>query len=241
MAFLRCLRRLLMLALVAGVGMTLALVYVLPHLPPEDLPWTPLDLDAPVGLATAGKIAALDGPQCRTLLDQAGIAYHALPDIGRAHCRVRGGIAWPARGRRGPRYRPSAPPLACPLAAALAVWEREVVQPAAERRFGVRVAAIEHFGSYSCRRLYGRPAGDWSEHAYARAIDIGGFVLADGRRVAIARDWGTAGIKGLFLRDLRQGACRLFATTLSPDYNPAHRDHFHLDEAPRGSMWRTCR
>jgi hypothetical protein len=41
---------------------------------------------------------------------------------------------------------------------------------------------------------------------------------------------------------VRDGACDLFATVLSPDYNAAHRDHFHLDQAARGaSGWRGCR
>ncbi|MFN3798647.1 MAG: extensin family protein, partial [Sphingobium yanoikuyae] len=45
-----------------------------------------------------------------------------------------------------------------------------------------------------------------------------------------------------FLRDVRDGACGLFSTVLSPDYNAAHRDHFHLDQAERGATgWRACR
>jgi hypothetical protein len=28
------------------------------------------------------------------------------------------------------------------------------------------------------------------------------------------------------------GGCRLFRGMLSPDYNDAHRDHFHLDMGP---------
>ncbi len=44
------------------------------------------------------------------------------------------------------------------------------------------------------------------------------------------------------LREVRDGACDLFATVLSPDYNAAHRDHLHLDQAERGEMgWRACR
>ena len=44
------------------------------------------------------------------------------------------------------------------------------------------------------------------------------------------------------LREVRDGACDLFATTLSPDYNAAHRDHLHLDQAARGARgWRACR
>ncbi|HAV51268.1 MAG TPA: extensin, partial [Brevundimonas sp.] len=37
-----------------------------------------------------------------------------------------------------------------------------------------------------------------------------------------------------FLKRLRDGACRVFSTVLTPDYNEAHRDHLHLDGAPRG-------
>jgi hypothetical protein len=241
MAFLRALRRLLVLALIAGVGLTLLLVYVIPRLPPQDLPWTPLDLEAPIGLATAGKLARIDGPPCRLLLDQADIAYRPLPDTRHGECGYDDGVAWAGGGLRRIRYEPAAPPLACPLAAALSLWEREIVQPAAEQRLGARVVAIDHFGSYSCRRMYGRSTGDWSEHARARALDVAGFRLSDGRRISVARDWTRKGPESLFLHEVRDGACRLFATVLSPDYNAAHRDHLHLDEAKRGALWRACR
>jgi len=38
-----------------------------------------------------------------------------------------------------------------------------------------------------------------------------------------------ASVKGQFLRKVRDGACQVFLTTLSPDYNAQHHDHFHLD------------
>jgi hypothetical protein len=241
MAFLRTMRRLLSLALIAWVGLALLLVYIIPRLPPQDLPWTPLDLDAPVGFATAGKIANIDGAACRALLDRAGIHYRTLADTRRAECGFDDGIQWAAGGRRDIRYVPSAPPLACPIAAALTVWEREVVQPAAEQRLGARVVAIDHYGSFACRRIYGRETGDWSEHARARALDIAGFELSDGRSITVAHDWTRVGPASRFLHDVRDGACRIFATTLSPDYNAAHRNHLHLDEARRGGMWQACR
>jgi hypothetical protein len=128
------------------------------------------------------------------------------------------------------------------VAAALALWEWHVVQPAARRHFGRAVTAIDHFGSYSCRRLYGRDAGAWSEHAHANALDIAGFTLAGGRRVSVLRGWRRGGAEGAFLHEVRDGACRLFSTVLSPDYNAAHYNHLHLDQAPRGAWgWRTCR
>lgn len=241
MAFLRTLRRVMALALAVSVGLILLLVYAIPRLPPQDLPWTPLDLDAPIGLATAGKLARIDGPACRLLLDRAGIAYRPLGNSRKGECGYDDGVIWAHGGSRRIRYAPAPPPLACPLAAALAVWEREVVEPAAEQRLGAHVIAIQHYGSYSCRRLYGRSTGDWSEHARARAIDVAGFRLSDGRRISVARDWSRPGPKSLFLHDVRDGGCRLFATILSPDYNAAHRDHLHIDEAKRGAVWRACR
>jgi len=241
MAFLRFLRRMIVLGLALILGLVLVFVFVLPRVPPQDLPWTPLDLDAPIGTATAGKIAALDGKACLIKLSKADIAYRALPDTRHRQCGLDDGIEWTAGGLRTIRYRPPRPPLACPLATALTLWEREVVQPEAIRTLGARVVSIEHFGSYSCRRLYGRTSGDWSEHARARALDVAGFVLEDSRRITVARDWTRRGKESRFLHDIRDGGCRLFATVLSPDYNAAHRDHLHLDEASRGAMWRACR
>jgi hypothetical protein len=104
------------------------------------------------------------------------------------------------------------------------------------------VAAVEHLGTYSCRRVNGGAEGDWSEHATANAIDMASFRLADGRRVSVLADWTGGGADAAFLREVRDGACRLFATVLSPDYNEAHRDHLQLDQAARGARgWRGCR
>jgi len=66
--------------------------------------------------------------------------------------------------------------------------------------------------------------------------------FAGGGRLSVAGDWPDPGPKGRFLREVRDGACRLFSTVLSPDYNEAHRDHLHLDQAARGAWgWRACR
>lgn len=228
-------------ALAAATIGALGYAWLLPGMNPADLPWTALDLEAPLGRATAGKIAALDGAECRAALDKVGVRYRRLTDVARGQCGYDDGLAWAAGGSRRIAYAPAAPPLACPLAAALTVWEREVVQPAALQLLGARVVRIEHFGSYACRRLYGRASGDWSQHARARALDVAGFRLANGRRVTVARNWTGAGVEAEFLHRVRDGACRAFATTLSPDYNAAHRDHLHLDEAKRGMMWSVCR
>lgn len=119
----------------------------------------------------------------------------------------------------------------CPLALALAIWTREAVQPAAKQAFGVRVARLESFGSYSCRNVKGRPqmAGTRSEHATANAVDISAFVLTDGRRITIESGWNGSDKERRFLRSIRGAACKRFQTVLSPDFNSAHSDHLHFD------------
>ena len=47
----------------------------------------------------------------------------------------------------------------------------------------------------------------------------------------------TARPEAAFLREVNDGACRFFNAVLGPDYNAAHRDHFHLDMG----RWRVCR
>ncbi len=210
----------------------------------QDLPWAPLDLGQPIGLFTGRKLTALteDFPQCRALLDRAGVRYTVLPPRkGDGQCGYADGVRLTG-GARKIAFAPAGLGVACPVAAALAMWEWDIVQPAAERHFGARVKTIDHFGSYSCRRIAGSHSSNWSEHATADAVDIAGFRLADGTRITVARDWKGDDSKAAFLREVRDGACKLFATTLSPDYNAAHADHLHLDQANRGATgWRACR
>ena len=233
-----------LVAIVAAAA-ALFLIWAMMSGRPQDLPWSPLDLGEPIGLSTGRKLAALgsDFGQCRALLDRAGVRYTTLP-VRRegAHCGYADGVRFTAGGARRVGFAPATLGIACPVAAALAMWEWNVVQPAAQRHFGQRVTKIDHFGSFNCRRIYGRDSGTWSEHATADAIDIAGFRLADGTRITVVGDWRDTGERSAFLREVRDGACTLFATTLSPDYNAAHRDHLHLDQANRGTLgWRACR
>jgi hypothetical protein len=117
----------------------------------------------------------------------------------------------------------------CPLARALTLWARETLQPAARDAFDSRVVKIESMGGYSCRNIIGGRGTGRSEHATGNAVDIGGFVLADGRRVSIRQGWNGAEDERAFLRTIRGAACQRFQTVLSPDYNAAHFDHLHFD------------
>ncbi|WP_294279465.1 extensin family protein [uncultured Sphingomonas sp.] len=243
---MRTLRRwTILLVVVVGLAMAALLLWGMARHRPQDVPWAPLDLGQPVGLFTGRKLTALtqDKAQCTDLLERAGIRYTALPARSDgAQCGYDDVVRLTTGGARSIGYRPASLGISCPVAASLALWEWNNVQPAARALLGAEVVAIEHLGSYNCRRISGRSTSDWSEHARANAIDIAAFRLSDGRQIRVVRDWKDQGPAGQFLRRVRDGACELFATTLSPDYNAAHADHFHLDQAYRGPMgWRACR
>ena len=230
------------LALFAGAAL---IAYAMLRGRPQDLPWTQLDLGQPIGLFTGMKLAALtdDFPTCEAAMTRAGIEYAVLPNRSDgASCGYSDGVRLTPGGARAIALSPSTVGVSCPVAAALSMWEWDVVAPAAQQILGTRITRIDHFGSYNCRRLYGRGEGGWSEHATADAIDIAAFRTADGRRIGIAADWTGDDDEARFLRRVRDGACRLFSTVLSPDFNAAHRDHLHLDQAARGALGgRACR
>lgn len=221
-------RRVLVLLILVGIVLT-GRVWLAEH--PEHNPWAPLDLRDPPGWATQTKIADLrdDPASCRAILERSEVEFEALEPAGENACR------------REDRTRlanyplsPNTPPTTCALAAAMELWLTRAVEPAAEEILGSPLARIEHLGAFSCRRLYGRSEGAWSEHATGNAIDISAFVLEDGTRISLLGDWEGEDDEARFLRSVRDGACGIFGTVLSPDYNAAHRDHFHLDQEARG-------
>jgi hypothetical protein len=79
------------------------------------------------------------------------------------------------------------------------------------------------------------PGASRSRHATADALDVAGLTLADGRRISVLRSWPrdvAASVDdpaAMLLLDAHRGACRFFNGVLGPDYNAAHKDHFHLE------------
>ena len=125
--------------------------------------------------------------------------------------------------------------LDCSMVAELDAWLAEVVQPAALARFGAPVAQLDSMGSYNCRGMNNQMGARLSEHSFGNALDIGGFELADGRKITLIRDWthGDPQTRA-FLHDVHNGACGHFATVLSPGSNPFHYNHIHIDLAQHG-------
>jgi len=205
-------------------------------IPPEHLPYKRLDLSRPIGLATGFQLSALRGDLllCHGVLELSSLRTRAVES------RRTGDFCGFLNAVEVLRSTiPYSGPVrvTCPMAAALYLWEREVVAPAAVAHLGSPVARIDHLGTYSCRRIGGGPTGRPSQHATANAIDIAGFRLADGRRITLLGGWQGAPEEQAFLHAIRDGACGLFRGVLGPDYNAAHRDHFHLDMGP----YRVCR
>ena len=235
-----------------GLGLCAAFALLNLFAPHQDLPWKPLDLNRPIGQATAAQVADFVLPPTAAAEEVKGVTdacIQVLRDAGveveRAEDRDDGGFCVVRGAVRltGGDITPLAPGglvMQCPLAVRYVIWDRQVLQPAAEAAFGARVSRVDNYGSYACRRLYGRTETTVrpSEHARANALDIAGVTLEDGRKVSLSNDWDGQGPTGAagqgFLKRLRAGACRVFSTVLSPDYNAAHADHLHLDGSPTG-------
>lgn len=205
-------------------------------MPAEWNPWAPLDVRASPNLLTRYKLSRLqdDPALCDQVLKTAGLRVSRQADTAAdAACPLRNVLRV-----QGAEVALSSSFLAsCPLAVAFALFERHSLQPAAQVVFGQAVSRVEHLGSFACRNVYNRADGRLSQHASANALDIAGFRLADGRSISVLKDWPGEGDSARFLRLVRDGACDDFNVVLSPDYNAAHRNHFHLDMG----RWWVCR
>ncbi len=195
-------------------------------------PWKLLRLDA-------------DPKACAVALSATRLDFTAVPDRADGH-----GCGWTDAVRITALPARVGTPfvLTCPAAMSLAMWEMHTVQPVALELWGHRVVAIAQAGSYACRDIIGsgtaRTAarggtggGRRSEHATADALDIASFSLADGTLIDVGRDWQrSAGDRqAVFLRRVHEGACRWWHVVLGPEYNAAHRSHFHLDDGGFGA------
>lgn len=116
----------------------------------------------------------------------------------------------------------------CTTAVQLRRWVEQAAIPQF-RDVGGGLARIDVMGAYSCRTRNNVPGARLSEHAFGRAIDIGGFRMRDGTRVTLLQGWNSS--YGQRLRALHAAACGPFGTVLGPNANAAHRDHFHFDTA----------
>ena len=168
--------------------------------------------------------------QCLASLAQDGARFTPLPDRHTGSgCSNIGTVQLTAlAGDSGRLSVANLGPVTCRVTEAFAGWARFGVDRAARQILGSPLRSIETFGSYSCRNVAG--TGKRSAHATAEAIDISAFVLENGQRIVLKEDWnGGSSAERQFLRVVHNSACKRFDTVLGPEYNAAHRDHFHLE------------
>lgn len=231
---IRIIGRLLFLSLLMCAALLVSLWRGWVELAPRFNPWAPLDVQETPNLLTPFKLWRLseDRELCDLALATSDLRFTRLPDsTPHPGCPIENAVRI-----QGANVGLSSSFMAtCPLAVSFALFERHGLQPAAQAVFGQPVTRIEHVGSFACRSIAGsqRP----SQHSYANALDMVGFRLRDGRRISVLHDWPGEGDKARFLRLVQEAACDSFNVTLGPEYNAAHRDHFHVDMG----MWRMCR
>jgi hypothetical protein len=175
---------------------------------------------------------------CDEQLAAAGVTFrHASLPVHKEHKLVCGApqVIIYARGPGKIAYEPT-PLLTCPMALALASFER-IVQETATAVYASPVVRVDQLGTYSCREMAAFP-GWVSEHSYANAIDLARFTLRSGVTIDVERDFdkgpgAPARKAGTFLRSVSQRAFDedVFSHVLTPFFDANHRNHFHVDLA----------
>jgi len=190
-------------------------------------------VDQPIDGGTRSAVIreSADLQQCVAQLTAARVHFSPAPDrVNSETCGLgAGGVLGPDLGTVA-RMQPGNVDMTCRLALAVSIWRRQSVEPAAREILGSDVVQIDHFGAYACRNVNnGAGSTRISAHSQAMALDVSGVRLRDGRRITLTDDWRGETAEARFLRRIRDDACRIFGTTLSPDYNAVHHDHLHLE------------
>ncbi len=204
------------------VALPLTLAGCVPSTPPAAPPSRPL------------AVPTAETRACHADLTRMGVRFTPLPDqvLGEG-CALVGAVRLddvgvPTTGLGAVR---------CGEARAFAGWVRNGAVPAAYQLLGSELARVDTFGSYACRNVIGSARGGdrRSGHALANAIDVGGFLLKDGRRVTVLGNWTSPDpATRRFFQTIHASACHRFGTVLSPDYNAAHYNHLHLEDDRAG-------
>ena len=115
----------------------------------------------------------------------------------------------------------------------LAVYEL----PGLLREYGI--SEVAHIGTYNCRVIPG--TSTLSRHGYGDAIDLGSFFTNSGEEYNLVRDWqhnttsfSTEPARILYEIGQQMHARGIFNIVLTPNFNAAHDNHFHVDLTPGG-------
>lgn len=219
---------LLMLCVVISFGLDETIKLYVPN---QYNPFKPLSINDETTFLTQQKINGLksDDQACFNVLETSDLKFRRLPDqetgescglfdtalLQQSDISYGGGIT-----------------LKCAALVSLAIWEQHGLQPLAAKFLQQEVVRIKHYGTYACRNINNSKEGRRSQHAYANAIDVAGFILQDGSEISVLKDWQKDTAEGRFLTAIHQSACQYFSSVLGPNYNAAHNNHFHFDQGP---------
>ena len=207
------------------------------RLPDRHNPFAPLVIAEPPNWLTGFKLerAKRDPPRCARLVAALPWRAEPLPDRRTGEgCGFTDAWRVSTLGNVGVGDAFS---LSCPSVLALAMWQQHTLDAAAQRHFGEACAAwstsaATHAATSTAVKTRHAAAMQrltpWTSPASCCKAAVASPSSATGRTMAR---------RGAFLRDAHGGACRWFHGVLGPDYNAAHRDHFHLETGG----WRTCR
>lgn len=175
---------------------------------------------------------------CLDQLDQLGVDYRAwaytTENADGLACTIDDPIyvSSPINGVTYRYFSQSSPgelAVACDLALALYHFGDVLAQ--------LDVVEVEHMGTFNCRKIGG--TNSLSMHGLGLAIDFYGFIDSGGADYILERDWehdtdNPTSARGQFLYDLaiRMYQARLFNIILTPNFNAAHDNHFHVDLTP---------
>jgi hypothetical protein len=202
----------------------------------------------------ARRYADLDRDGCEAQLAQRGISFVRVEEAR--------GVLAPVR-LSGPMHGVSFHSGVPPAQRASSLWEivdcrlALALDDFASQLSAHDVVDVLHFS------IYRPPSASWpadriaSRHPGALAIDAASFTKRDGTKLEVERDFhghigaATCGSNASpspatdEALELRQIFCdaadaRLFNVALTPDYNWAHRNHFHLEVAA-GAKWSMVR
>jgi hypothetical protein len=187
--------------------------------------------DGPAGLAGPARIYQSACPAVISGL----VTAKSLPPIAEGICGEQSPLAVTGVMANGRAVAFSGEAiLSCAMASALPGWTADVDNYLRARE-ETGIAKVLVGTSYMCRNVNNGASGNLSFHAFANALDVVGFVLEDGRRIALPEGWADPlSLEGRALRFAHDAACARFSTTLGPEANALHRDHIHLDMGCHG-------
>lgn len=138
---------------------------------------------------------------CLKRIAPLGAEIDIAPAVKHEQCGAPAPVLLKRIGSGASRVEFQPPPmLNCAMVASLHTWIEKTLQPVAQETLGTSIVRLRGTGGYSCRNRNGSLAHSarLSEHALANAIDIMGFVTADGRTIDVLNTWGPTA------RDIRE-------------------------------------